>query len=160
EALLRRCLGIRQQGLGGDHPLTARAHLEVAFALHAQGRQAEALAQLESAARGYETARFRVGSRGFARAALSEEQATWQPLAAALAGAGRGADALRAVESGRARGLLDEARARRGAELTAEERRRREGLQQQLDRLGAPILGLAAKKDPADADRQKLRELL
>jgi tetratricopeptide (TPR) repeat protein len=160
EPLYRRALDISRKALGEDHPDTAASYYSVAFNLHAQGQYAEALVALQASTRVYEAARLRLSARNLGRAAFGARQSPWPLLAAALARAGRPAEAWQALESDLARGLLDEAQDRAGAQPPADERRQQQALREQLDQLQPRILPLVRLQEPTAAQRQQLQALL
>src|SRR5262249_20791184 len=99
-------------------------------------------------------------ARGLDRAAFGTRQSPWPFLAAALARAGRAADAWQALENDLARGLLDEAGARAGLEPPADERRQQQALRRQLDQLQPRILQLVSRKESTPPEGQPLQALL
>ena len=112
-----------------------------------------------AAARGYEAARLRVSFTGLQRADFASRSSPLPLLAALLARRGRGQDAWARWEAGLARGLFDDLAARRSQPFTPDERRRREELVGQLNRLDNQVGALAGTKALADDQRKRLDEL-
>src|SRR5262249_54927737 len=130
--LFQKALAVWRETLGEDHPETARGYSNVAFALHAQGRYAEAEAAWRRATRRFEAARLAVGATGLERAAFNVERSPWPMQAACLARNGKSDEAWGSLEQHLARGLLDDLAARVHPERRPEQRRRWEDLQDRL----------------------------
>jgi CHAT domain-containing protein/tetratricopeptide (TPR) repeat protein len=84
-----------------------RARLSIARAAAAEGRSADAIAQLRASAAIINDLRANVWVDAAKIGFVDARQAVFQELAGALLGAGRPADALEAAESGRARAFAD-----------------------------------------------------
>ncbi len=158
EPLFRKALTIRRLILGEGHGDTASSYNNLAHNLLAQGRYPEAEAMALAAARSYEAARLRISFAGLGRAEFASKQSPLPLVAAILAQQGRDRDAWQRWESGLARGLSDDLEARRSQRLTPDERRRREDLIGQLNRLDNQI-GTLAIKALTDDQRKRVDEL-
>jgi CHAT domain-containing protein len=160
EPLAQRVVTIRRKALGLEHPFTLYGYLNLAGNLQAQSKLPEAIEVLEIAARCYESARLSISSSGLGRAGFGQHLSPYGPLAAILARTGRATAAWQALEFDLARGLLDDARGRRGDDLSAEQRQHSQALSQELARLQSVVLALVIRPRLTDADQQKLDELL
>jgi CHAT domain-containing protein/tetratricopeptide (TPR) repeat protein len=156
----RQALAIKRRVLGPDHPSTGRSLNHVAICLANQGQHAEALRLWQEAVQVYEAARLRVSVRALDRAAFGAQESPYDALAGAFARADQPERAWQALEADLARGLIDEASARRGKPLDPAERERREALSQKLDTIQFQLFELVARKDSTKANREKLEELI
>lgn len=160
QPLMQAALAICRQQLGAGHEYTATTYIGLAMILTAQAKNADAIDALEHAARAYESARLQVGERALERAVFGEHRSPYPLLAALRAGAGRFADAAAALEADLARGLLDEARSRRGTALSPTERAEQRAVRDGLAKAQARILALTTKSKPDAATRSELPRLL
>jgi CHAT domain-containing protein len=128
--------------------------------LMAQGKHREAEPHWKQAARSYEAVRLLLTSAALDRAMIGAEYSPLPGMAVCLAANGRPAEAWQALELNLARGLLDEARSRRGQELTPVQLASQQKLKQQVNELRPRILSLLVKKDSTDADQKQLQDLL
>src|SRR5262249_10628998 len=149
EVLYQKALAICRQTYGDDHPDTATTYHNLAYNLHVQGKDAEALAQAQAACRTYEAVRLAAVGRPLDRALFEVDHSPYRLQAPLLARAGRAADAWAALEADLARSFLDESALRRGASLTPQEQRLRQHLSERLGQLQPRFLNLVIRSaDP------------
>src|SRR5205085_1545395 len=122
EPLFEQALDVRRRLLGETHPDTANSYAQLANNRYAQGKYADAIDLWSKAAAAYEAARLGAHASGLDRAAFGEVPSPLPRLAACLARTDRPSDAWQRLEQYLARGLLDEATARRLPTRTAAER--------------------------------------
>jgi tetratricopeptide (TPR) repeat protein len=167
QPLFEKALAARRQALGEGHPHTAQSYYNLAGNLWRQGKLAQAVRLWQASRPALEAARFHLSASGFDRSlAGARSPNPYAALAIGLARLGQPANAFRAAEAGLARGLLDDlaalpggnpqeeaARLRRldarllalyGRALTADQRRLRDELTRQRERVLGELSRLAA----------------
>jgi CHAT domain-containing protein/tetratricopeptide (TPR) repeat protein len=146
QPLYEKALAFFRRTLGEDHPSTAGCYNNVAFNLNAQGKYAEARAAWTKAASGFAVARIRASSRGLDRSLLSFGEPQ-KALSCCLGRAGEPATAWRWLESGLARGLLDETSAEVSRPRSPAERQHENEIAGRLDSLDGQVLALVSSNN-------------
>jgi tetratricopeptide (TPR) repeat protein len=159
DTMLRKALGICRRALGEDHPTSTWCYTRLAINRLARGDLTGAEETAMAAVRSHEAARARVSFAGLSRAEFATKYSPSALAAALLARRGQDRDAWRHWESSLARGLIDDLAARNGQHHTPDERRRRDELIGQLNRVDNQIGALAGAKGPTDVQRKRLDEL-
>jgi hypothetical protein len=131
----------------------------VAYSLNAQGKYAQAEPLWQRAVSGLEAARLRFAATGFERAAAAE----FEPhlgWAVCLASLRQPTEAWRAIESGLARGLLDDLTARQVLPSSPEQEQRHRARATRLAELDRQLLPLLAGSALSRDDRARRAALL
>jgi CHAT domain-containing protein/Tfp pilus assembly protein PilF len=156
--LYRTALSIQLKVLGEGHPNTTMSYGNLAINLNAQGKYGDALAHLEAAVRSYEATRLVGAERALERGLL---RGSPYALLAALRVRGQTLDeAWKALESGFARGLLDEAILRRGSGLSDTERKQRQELLARRSEVEVGVLRLVTNARRSATEESELKTLL
>lgn len=159
ERLARAALAIWRRVHGEYHDSTALEYHSLASDVAAQGKYPEARDLAEAGARAYEGARVLLAAQGLERAPFAAGQFPYRLLAAIRAQLGDPAGAWEAAEADLARGLLDEAAARRGGSFTAAEQKQQAALAGRLRELEPRILSIVSQRVPSDAEQTELARL-
>ncbi len=156
ERMQREALDVRRRGLGEDHPDTVLSYSHLASTLRIQGKYADAEVMGLAAAKGFETARLRIGRTGPSRASYADEQSPLYILAVLRARRGRAVDAWGNWEACLGRGLLDDMTTRRHNSLEREQQRRRDELVGQLSKLDNRIAAIRRARPLSDKPQDHL----
>jgi CHAT domain-containing protein/tetratricopeptide (TPR) repeat protein len=150
--MLEAGLDLQRRLLGEGHPSTAWTYKHLIINAWARGDYEKAEALGPEAMASFEAARRLVSFGGLERVTRSEELSPLRYLAAVAARNGRPAAAWHYLETGLARGLLDDLAPR---SLSAEERATEQGLILELDRLDRRLAALLAGREVSASTQEK-----
>lgn len=151
--MLEAGLGLHRRVLGEGHPSTANAYRHLVINAWARGDTARVEELGPAAAASFEAARRRVSFAGLGRVSSSDNISPLRPLSAVAARNGRPAAAWSYLETGLARGLLDDLAPRA---LSVEERAAEQGLLLQLERLDKRLGTLPEGREATAAVGEKV----
>jgi CHAT domain-containing protein/tetratricopeptide (TPR) repeat protein len=159
EPLYQQALEIYKKALGEQHPQYATSLYNLALLYYARGEYARAKDHLERAAQTYEAARLAIAGDGMGRAFYGLAESPYRLLTATHARLADHTAAWTAAETNLARGMSDDAGARRGISPTGDEQARQRTVSGRLAEIQERIFSHVTTASLSIAETEDLAQL-